>query len=287
MKFRNQFKTVALLASLTALFLWIGQALGGQSGMVVGLLFAGLVNFGAYWWSDKLILRMYGARELRESKAPNVYRIIRELARQNGIPTPKVYLIPEPTPNAFATGRNPQHAAVAVTGGLLELLDAEELEGVLAHEMGHIKNRDTLISTVAATMAGALSMLANMTMWGSLTGGRSRDDHAHPLAGLLGILLAPLDGAMIQAAISRSREYLADESGAETTANPLALASALIKIEKWSKKVPLTTGTPATAHLFIINPFRGEHLLSLFSTHPPTSERIKRLEAMAASRPTR
>ena len=205
MKFTNQFKTVALLASLTALFLWIGQALGGQSGMVAGLFFAGLVNFGAYWWSDKLILRMYGARELREPKAPNVYRTIKELARQNGIPTPKVYLIPEPAPNAFATGRNPQNAAVAVTGGLLELLDAEELEGVLAHEMGHIKNRDTLISTVAATMAGALSMLANMTLWGSLTGGRSRDEHTNTLVGLLGILLAPLAGAMIQAAISRSR----------------------------------------------------------------------------------
>lgn len=279
----NRIKTVMLLAALTALFLFIGQALGGRTGLVVAIVFAGLMNFASYWWSDKIVLRMYGAQEISESDAPELFRIVRELALRGGMPMPKVYIIPEETPNAFATGRNPQHAAVAVTQGILRLLSREELSGVIAHELGHVRNRDTLIMTVAATLAGALSHLATMAMWGAMLGGRSDDDDdgGSPLGGLLGIIFAPIAAALIQMAISRSREFMADEEGARLSGNPLALASALRKIESWSKRLPIHSGSPATAHLFIINPFSGGGMMSLFSTHPSTEARIERLEEMA------
>jgi heat shock protein HtpX len=282
MKGMNRVKTMMLLAALTALFLFVGQALGGRAGFVIALIFAGVMNFASYWWSDKIVLRMYGAQPISESEAPELFGVVRRLAERGNMPMPKVYVIPEEAPNAFATGRNPQNAAVAVTIGLTRLLNKEEMAGVLAHELGHVKNRDTLIMTVSATLAGALSMLANMAMWGAFFG-RSDDDEegGNPLAGLLGIIIAPIAASLIQMAISRSREFLADEAGARLSGNPLALASALRKIEAWSLQVPMHAGTPATAHLFIINPFSGGGLASLFSTHPATEARIAKLEEMA------
>lgn len=282
----DRLKSVILLATLTALLLWAGQALGGKGGFIIALIFAGLMNVGAYWWSDRLILRMYGAQEMTDAELPELLAIVRTLAARAGLPMPRVYIIPEETPNAFATGRNPQHAAVAVTAGLLRLLDRDELEGVLAHELAHVRHRDTLVMTITASLAGALSMLANMAMWSTLLGGGDADDEegGNPFAGLLGILVAPVAATLIQLAISRSREFLADELGAGLTHNPLALARALRKIDDWSHAVPMTSGSPATAHLFIINPFAGGGLASLFSTHPPTEARIERLQAMASHR---
>ena len=285
----NRTKTLMLLATLTALLLWAGQVLAGQGGFVTALVFAGLMNFGAYWWSDKLILRMYGAHEVTEAEAPELYGLVRHLAQRGAIPMPKVYLIPEEAPNAFATGRSPQHAAVAVTEGLTRLLSRDELAGVLAHELGHIRHRDTLIMTVAAALAGALSMLAQMAMFSSLLGGGRQDadegdGSSSPLGGLLGVVVAPFAAMLIQMAISRSREFLADEAGARLTGDPLALATALRKIATWSQQIPMTAGSPATAHLFIINPFSGGGLLRLFSTHPSTEARIARLEALASQR---
>lgn len=279
----NRLKTLMLLAALTALFMWMGQALGGQQGMMFALVFAAVMNFGAYWFSDKIVLRMYNAQPVDQSNAPELYSVVQNLATKINMPMPKVYIIPQDSPNAFATGRNPEHAAVAATEGLLQMLNRDELEGVLGHELGHVVNRDTLISTLAATIAGALSHLANMAMWGAmLGGGRSREDRGHPLIGLIGIVIAPMAAMLIQMAISRSREFGADEAGARYTGNPLALASALTKIEGWKKRIPMTAGSPATAHLFIINPFSAQGMSSLFSTHPPTEERVKRLENMAA-----
>jgi heat shock protein HtpX len=282
MKGMNRVKTMMLLAALTALFLFVGQALGGRTGFVIALVFAGLMNFASYWWSDKIVLRMYGAQPITENEAPELFNVVRRLAERGNMPMPKVYVIPEEAPNAFATGRNPQNAAVAVTVGLTRLLNKEEMAGVLAHELGHVKNRDTLIMTVSATIAGALSMLANMAIWGAFLG-RSNDDdeEGNPIAGLLGIIIAPIAASLIQMAISRSREFLADEAGARLSGNPLALASALRKIEAWSQQVPMHSGTPATAHLFIINPFSGGGIARLFSTHPATQARIEKLEEMA------
>lgn len=278
----NRLKTLVLLATLTALLLFVGQALGGRGGLMIALVFAAVMNFAAYWWSDKIVLRMYGAQEIDEAQAPELFALVRRLAQRAHIPMPRVYIIPEETPNAFATGRNPHNAAVAVTEGILRMLDRDELAGVLAHELGHVRNRDTLIMTVAATLAGALSHLANMAMWGAMFGGRSDEEEgSHPIAGLLGIIIAPIAATLIQMAISRSREFLADEYGARLSGNPLALASALRKIEAWSQRIPITTGSPATAHLFIVNPFSGGGLVRLFSTHPSTEERIARLQAMA------
>ncbi len=278
----NRLKTLVLLAALTALLLLVGQALGGRGGLTIALIFAGVMNFAAYWWSDKIVLRMYGAQEVDATQAPELFAIVRQLAQREQIPMPRVYIIPQEAPNAFATGRNPQNAAVAVTEGILRLLDREELAAVLSHELGHVQNRDTLIMTVAATLAGALSHLANMALWGAMLGGRSNDDEGgHPIAALLGVIIAPFVAMLIQMAISRSREFLADEHGARLSGNPLALASALRKIEAWSQRIPMTAGWPATAHLFIINPFSRGALVRLFSTHPSTEERIARLQAMA------
>jgi heat shock protein HtpX len=277
----NRVKTAMLLAALTALVLFVGYAIGGQSGLVIALVLAGLMNFVSYWFSDRIVLRMYGAQEVTESQAPGLYAIVRDLAMRNGLPMPKVYLIGEEAPNAFATGRNPKHAAVAVTEGLMRLLDKQELAAVIAHELGHVKNRDTLIMTVTATIAGALSMLANMAMWGMIFG-RSDDDEegGNPIGAILGIIIAPIVAMLIQMAISRSREFLADEAGARFSGNPLALAGALRKIEAWSQRIPMHSGSPATAHLFIINPFAGANMTRLFSTHPTTEERVRRLEEM-------
>lgn len=275
----NRLKTVVLLAALTALVLFIGQAIGGQTGLVIAIVLAGAMNFVSYWWSDKIVLRMYHAQEVTETEAPELYGIVRRLAQRANIPMPRVYIIPEETPNAFATGRNPQHAAVAATAGLMRMLDRRELTGVLAHELAHVMNRDTLIMTVAAALAGALGYLAQFAFF---FGGRSDDDEGpNPIVLILGLLVAMIAAPLIQMAISRSREYIADESGARLSDDPMALASALRKIEGWSKQIPMHSGNPETAHMFIVNPFSGGGIASLFSTHPSTADRVARLEAMA------
>jgi heat shock protein HtpX len=274
---------------LTGLVILIGHLLGGQLGLIVALLVAGGMNFVSYWWSDRIVLRMYGANEVTEQEVPELFMLVRNLTDNAGMPMPKVYIIPEEAPNAFATGRNPQNAAVAVTEGLLRLLDRRELTGVLAHELAHVKNRDTLVMTVAASIGGALSMLANMAMWSSIFGGSSdseEEEGGGVLGGLVGIIVAPIAASLIQMAISRSREFMADEAGAKMTGDSMALANALRKIEMWSQEAPMHSGNPATAHLFIINPFgglSGSGLMKLFSTHPSTEERIARLQAMAQS----
>ncbi len=277
----NRLKTVALLGFLTALFLFAGNLIGGYAGLVIAAVLATVMNFGAYWFSDKIVLRMYKAQEVNEHQVPELYEMVRKLANAARIPMPKVYIVPEETPNAFATGRNPRHAAVAVTEGILRLLDRDELYAVLAHEIGHIKNRDTLIMTVAGALAGAISFLADMAFWSMLFGGSSDDEEGgNPLIGLLALIIAPFAAMLIQFSISRSREFIADETGAKLSGSPLALASALQKIEAWSQRIPIHNGTPATSHLFIINPFSGFSLSHLFSTHPSTEERIRRLQAM-------
>lgn len=277
----NRLKTVALLGFLTALFLFIGKLLGGYVGLVVAAVLAALMNFGAYWFSDKIVLRMYGAQELSREDAPELYEMIHKLARAAQIPMPKVYIIPEESPNAFATGRNPKNSAVAVTAGILRLLDRNELYGVLAHEIAHIKNRDTLIMTVAGALAGAISFLADMVFWSSIFGSSDDEEGPNPIVGLLAMIVAPFAAMLIQFSISRSREFIADETGAKLSGDPVSLASALRKIEAWAQRIPIHAGNQATSHLFIINPFSGMSLSKLFSTHPSTEERIKRLEAMA------
>ncbi len=280
----NTLKTMALLAALTVLFILIGGMVGGEQGMVVAFLFAGVMNFASYWWSDRIILWMYGAREVTEAESPQFHGLIRRLAQRAGLPMPKVYIIPTDTPNAFATGRNPQHAAVAATEGILRILSVDELEGVMAHELGHVRNRDILISTIAATLAGAIMMLARMAQFAAWFGGgrRSEDDEGGS-AGILGLVVlaifAPLAAMLIQMAISRAREYLADAAGAQISRKPGALADALEKLERAATAVPMEAN-PATAHLFIVNPLRGSSLLNLFSTHPPVTERVARLRAM-------
>lgn len=278
----NRIKTAALLALLTALVLFVGMAIGGRQGLVIAFVFAGVMNFGSYWWSDKIVLRMHGAREVMEADAAELFGIVRRLTAEAGIPMPRAYVMSDQAPNAFATGRNPEHAAVAVTAGLLELLTRDEITAVLAHELGHIRNRDTLIMTVTGAIAGALSMLADMALWGMLLG-RGSDDEGNPLGGLLGIIIAPFAAMMIQMSISRSREFLADEQGARLSRNPMALAAALRKLEGWKQRLPMAHGTPATAHLYIVNPFVGRSIARLFSTHPSTDERVARLEQMAMS----
>jgi heat shock protein HtpX len=281
----NVFKTVFLLVALTALFLFIGAAIGGRSGMQFAFVLALLMNFVSYWFSDKIVLKMYNAKPVTEAEAPELVGIVRRLAQKANIPVPKVYVIPSSVPNAFATGRNPSHAAVAATTGILERLDERELEGVLGHELAHVFHRDILISTIAATVAGAIMMLAHTARFGMMFtgGGRDRDDRGGIVELLVVVILAPLAASLIQMAISRSREYHADAGGAELTRDPLALASALEKIASGNAnaRVPLTTN-PATAHLFISNPLRGEGIMTLFSTHPPTAERVRRLQEMAS-----
>jgi heat shock protein HtpX len=280
----NTLKTTALLAALTVMFVLIGGMVGGEQGMVVAFLFAGLMNFASYWWSDRIVLWMYGAQEVTEAQAPQFHDLVRRLAQRAGLPMPKVYIIPTETPNAFATGRNPQHAAVAATEGILRILTVDELEGVMAHELGHVRNRDILISTIAATLAGAIMMLARMAQWGAFFGGMRRsEDEGGGGAGVLGLvalaIVAPLAAMLIQMAISRAREFLADAAGAQISRKPGALADALLKLERAATAVPMAA-SPATAHMFIVNPLRGSSLLKLFSTHPPVAERVARLRAM-------
>jgi heat shock protein HtpX len=277
----NRIKAVVLLAILTALFLFLGQAIGGRGGLIIALLLAGVMNFVSYWFSDKIVLRMYNAQEVSQADAPELYGIVASLAQRTNIPIPRVYLIPEETPNAFATGRNPRNAAVAVTAGLMRMLDRRELTGVIAHELGHVLNRDTLIMTVAASLAGALGYLAQFAFF---FGGSNSDDDdggSNPILAIAGLIIAALAAPLIQMAISRSREFVADETGAQLSGDPRALANALRKIEMGSQQIPIHSGNPATAHLFIINPFSGGSISRLFSTHPSTAERIARLEAMA------
>ena len=280
----NTLKTTALLAALTVLFILIGGMVGGEQGMVVAFVFAGLMNFASYWWSDRIVLWMYGAQEVGEAEAPEFHALVRRLAQRAGLPMPRVYIMPTETPNAFATGRNPEHAAVAATEGILRILTQDELEGVMAHELGHVRNRDILISTLAATLAGAIMMLARMAQWAALFGGgRNSDEDEGGSTGIVGMLIlvivAPLAAMLIQMAISRAREYLADATGARISRKPLALADALEKLERAATAVPLDAN-PATAHMFIVNPLRGSSILHLFSTHPPIEERVARLRAM-------
>lgn len=279
----NTLKTTILLGALTGLLILIGGYFGGQQGMLLAFVFAFLMNFGAYWFSDKIVLAMYGAKEVSEAEAPELHRMVRGLTQRAGMPMPRVYIIPTDTPNAFATGRSPQHAAVAVTEGILKILSSEELEGVLSHELAHIRNRDTLISTIAATLAGVIVMLANMARWAAFFGaGRDEEDRDGGVLGfILLAILAPLAATLIQLAISRAREYQADESGGRLTKRPRALADALEKLEYAAQRIPLDAN-PATSHLFIVNPLRGGSILALFSTHPPIAERVARLRAMRA-----
>ena len=277
----NTLKTTFLLALMTALVLWIGQALGGSQGMVIALAMAAVMNVGSWWFSDRIVLRMYRARELSQADAPELWGTVHELALAAGMPMPRLYLVPSESPNAFATGRSPSHAAVAVTEGILRLLSRQELRGVLAHELSHVKNRDTLISAIAATLAGVILMVARMAQFAALFGGR-RDDRqgASGLELLVMVIVAPLAAMLIQMAVSRSREYQADATGAQISHSPHDLASALEKIATASGRIPLPAG-PATAHLWIVNPLRGSWIGNLFSTHPPVEERVRRLRAMA------
>jgi heat shock protein HtpX len=278
----NTTKTVVLMVGLTVLLVMIGGAFGGRQGMIIAFMFASVMNIFSYWFSDKIVLRMYRAQEVSETDAPLLYGVTRDLALKMNMPMPKVYIIPSDAPNAFATGRNPNHAAVAATQGILRLLTKEELMGVMAHEMGHVRNRDILIGTIAATIAGAIGMLANMAQWAMIFGGGRRDDREGAgglVGGILMIILAPIAAALIQMAISRSREYEADATGARISGNPLALASALKKLHTGAQRIPMDA-TPATAHMFIVNPLRGGSFVNMFSTHPPMEERIARLEAM-------
>jgi heat shock protein HtpX len=282
----NGFRTAILLAVLTALLVWLGDLFGGRQGAIMALVIAGAMNFISYWFSDKIVIKMYGGREVTAQDDPELYGLVQNIAQRANLPMPRVYTLPQDTPNAFATGRNPEHAAVAVTDGIRRILDKRELSAVLGHELAHVSNRDILVSTIAATLAGAISYLAQMAQWAAIFGGgRDRDREGGSGIGLIVMMIvAPLAAMLIQMAVSRSREYGADEGGAKTTGDPLALASALRKLQMGAERIPLEASSAtatATAHLFIVNPLTAGGLASLFSTHPPMEERIARLEAMA------
>lgn len=280
---KNFLKTTFFLTVLTLLLIWLGAAIGGGRGVMTAFIFAMVMNFGAYWFSDKIVLAMYRAQPVTEQEAPQIYGMVRRLTSSAGIPVPKIYTIPTQTPNAFATGRDPNHAAVAVTQGIMNMLSEDELEGVLAHEIAHVKNRDILIQTVVATIAGAISMLAYMVRWAAMFGfgGRgNRRDSGNVIGLLVMTIIAPIAAMLIQLAISRSREYQADASGANISKSPLSLARALGKLHYANSRIPLQAN-PNTAHLFIVSPLRGGGLVKLFSTHPPVEDRIKKLEGMA------
>ena len=281
----NTLRTTFLLGLLTALIVWVGKLFGGQNGMMIALIFAAAMNLGSYWFSDKIVLAMYRAQPLDESQNPQLYSMVRDLTVQAGLPMPRLFVIPNDTPNAFATGRNPEHAVVAVTDGLLRLLNREEIRGVLAHELSHVKNRDILIGSIAATLAGVIMMLANMAKWAAIFGGvRGGDEEGGRgggvIAFLITVIVAPIAAMLIQMAISRSREYLADETGARLTHQPEGLAHALEKLAIASERLPMVDAKPSTAHMFIVNPLTGKSIMNLFSTHPPIEERIARLRAM-------
>ncbi len=275
----NTLKTTFLLGALTGLLMMFGQIFGGRGGMVIAFVFAIAMNFGSYWFSDKIVLALYRAKPVSEADDPGLYSIVRNLATRAGLPMPRVYRIPQTAPNAFATGRNPKNAVVAVTDGIRQLLTDEELSGVIGHELAHIGHRDILISSIAATLAGAIMMLANMARW-ALIFGAGRDDDNNPLASLAMAIVAPIAAVIIQMAISRSREFQADATGARIAGDPRHLASALQKLSMASKRVPMSSN-PATSHMFIVKPFTGKSFLELFSTHPPVEKRIERLNQMA------
>ena len=284
----NQIRTALLLTVMTVLVIFVGRLIGGPSGMVFAFVLAIGMNFFSYWFSDKIVLRMYRAREVTHQQAPELYEMVAALAQRAELPMPKVYIIPKDTPNAFATGRNPQHAVVAVTQGLLKLMNRDEIMGVLAHEMAHVNNRDILIGSIAATMAGAIMMLASMARWAAIFGGGRSDDNEGGLGGIGLIamsIIAPIGAMIVQMAISRSREYLADATGAKFAGNSEGLASALEKLGTYSKRLPMDAN-PSTAHMFIVNPLSGRSLMSLFSTHPPMEERIARLRGTRPAGPT-
>jgi heat shock protein HtpX len=280
----NAFKTFLLLTGLTLVLIFVGQLLGGQRGMVFALVIAAVLNFVSYFFSDKIAILSSGARPVTREELPRIYQIVERLTAKTGLPMPKLFVIPTESPNAFATGRNPQHASVAVTAGILNILNDDEMEGVLAHELGHVRNRDILISSVAATLAGAITVLARMAFF--FGGSRDDDRRGSPIAAIAMMILAPIAALLIQMAVSRSREYGADETGAHFTGNPYALASALQKLEQYSQRIPMQA-SPSTAHLYIIKPLLGMNFASLFSTHPPTAERIARLTNMAPGQPYR
>jgi len=275
----NMFKTMILMTGLTLILIWGGHALGGQSGMTIALMFALVMNVSSYWFSDKIVLKMYRAKEVSEAEAPELHSMVRRLSQKAEIPMPRVYLINERQPNAFATGRNPEHAAIAVTAGIMNILSREELEGVIGHELSHIKHRDILIGTVAATLAGAITYLAHMAQWAMIFGGRDDDEGGNPLASIVMMIVAPIAAMLVQMAISRSREYAADAGGAKIAGNPAYLAGALKKLQMASQQIPMNA-QPTTAHMFIVNPLSGRGIARLFSTHPPMEERIARLEGM-------
>lgn len=277
----NGFKTMVLMVTLTLMLVFVGGLLGGKSGMTFALIMAFGMNFITYWFSDKIVLKMYGAKQVTEAEAPELYSMVRRLSQRAELPMPKVYVMEQEQPNAFATGRNPQHGAVAVTTGIMRILSREELEGVIGHELAHIKHRDILVSTVAATIAGAISYLAQMAQWTMIFGGRSSDDNrgGNPIAALVMMIVGPIAAMIVQMAISRSREYGADAGGATIAGNSMCLANALKKLHMASQKIPMNAN-PATSHMFIVNPLSGGGLLRLFSTHPPMEERVARLESM-------
>ncbi len=279
----NGLKTMLLMVTLTLMLVFIGGLLGGKSGMTFALVMAFGINFITYWFSDKIVLKMYSAKPVNESEAPELYSIVRRLSQKAELPMPKVYMMQQDQPNAFATGRNPEHGVVAVTTGIMRILSREELEGVIAHELAHIKHRDILVSTVAASIAGAISYLAQMAQWAMIFGGRSSDENrgGNPVASLVMMIVGPIAAMLVQMAISRSREYGADAVGARISGNPLYLANALKKLHMASQKIPMNAN-PATSHMFIVNPLTGGGILKLFSTHPPMEERVKRLESMRA-----
>jgi heat shock protein HtpX len=279
----NTLKTVVLLTFLTVLLVFVGGALGGQNGMIIAFMMALVMNFVSYWFSDKIVLAMYKAQPVTEAQAPDLHAMIRRLTQKAGLPMPKVYIIPEEALNAFATGRNPEHGVVAVTEGIIRALDREELEGVIAHELAHIKHRDILTGTIVATIAGAISMLAQMAHWAMIFGGGRRDDSdegGSPVVALVMMIVAPIAAMLVQMAISRTREYEADKGGAAIAGNPYGLANALLKLERGAQIVPMHDAKPATAHMFIMNPLTGGGLMKLFSTHPPIAERVKRLKEL-------
>ncbi|MEK6742987.1 MAG: zinc metalloprotease HtpX [Nitrospirota bacterium] len=279
----NTLKTVVLLTFLTVLLVFVGAAIGGQNGMIIAFMMALVMNFVSYWFSDKIVLKMYNAQPVTEAQAPDLYAMVRRLVQKAGLPMPKVYIIPEEALNAFATGRNPEHGVVAVTEGIMRALDREELEGVIAHELSHIKNRDILTGTIVATIAGAISMLAQMAHWAMLFGGGRRDDSdegGSPVVALVMMIVAPIAAMLVQMAISRTREYEADKGGAAIAGNPYGLANALLKLERGAQVVPMQDAKPATAHMFIVNPLTGGGLMKLFSTHPPIEDRVKRLKEL-------
>lgn len=279
----NSLKTVFLMTLMMVLFLIVGGALGGETGLIIAFIFSLALNFGSYWFSDKIVLKMYRAKEVLREDNPRLYDTVAMLADKAQLPMPKVYIADNPAPNAFATGRNPENAAVAVTSGILRILDQRELEGVIAHELTHIKNRDILISTITATLVGTITFLARMAGWAMMFGGRD-EDSGSALSSLVLLILSPIIAVLIQLAISRSREFMADEGGAKISGQPMALAAALNKLNTASKQIPMRNAETSTAHMFIVNPFTGKSLMKLFSTHPPVEERIKRLQEIEAGR---